>query len=733
MSLEPLAGQVIDGTHAYSEKSIQRGNTLNVRVSSTNAYQISIVRLGTDPDRPAEDTEVFDFGGQTFDSQTQPIYIGSYVNIEPPLEPTGAVPSFTLECWVRLRPSSAPRPFGRCIISQHSYPDKCGLGLFLDNLNQLVFYAGSGGAFDATRVFQSVQQLSEGDWHHVAATFDSKAGSINVYLDGTGQSFPITPGTKVRPGPAPLRIGAYGDNDITGELIDADFAMPIIYRRALTSAEIAARYKDKGLTPPKPAETLGCWPLNEEQGTSLHDISPFNRVGTVINYGSWMIGGPSFDPSIVNGGYDPSTDPNRGHGLRLCSDDLYDCSWVVTHQYPVPPDAPPGLYVVRLNVNVTEGMLYDVPFVVTKNASDPKASIVVLCNTNTWLAYNSAPFAVNDSGLGVVYGTDGPVADADKGTGFSCYRNHQLQQPTFQIGVNLPWPNARPFVYYGADQDGYPYSHLLRAERFLHVWLVQNGYAFDVITGFDLFSNPEILSGYKVLIIAGHSEYWSEQELDAVAGFLDQDGRVIVYSGNTAAWRISFDANLTLMECRKSSGFPLGTIGDFVPAGESFHSQDGRRGGILRRDGYPVSGVLGLEFAGDTNVNPLRSFEILQPGHFLFTTPNPIDLTDVTSFGTKSVGHEWDALYSEANLTSAEILGQSAATGDDTILNYDVSANEALPYISNIMYWQRPAGGLLFYVGSIAASMGLSFADQSVGGQPRMSLLLANVLSNFLS
>jgi hypothetical protein len=729
MSLEPLAGQAPDGTHAYAEKTIQRGNTLNIRVSSPSVYQVFIVALGADPDSPAQDTTIFDFGGQSFGPQTQPIFLGSYVNIEPPLDPAGVFPSFALECWIRLRPASAPRPW-RGIISQHTYPDKCGLGLFLDPNNQLIFYAGAGGAFDGTRLFQANQILSEGGWHQVAATYDSTTGSINLYLDGTGQALTSTPGIAVTPGPAPLRIGAYGENDTTGHLVDGDFAMPVIYNRALTSAEIAARYNDQGLTPPSPSDILACLPLDEERGTSLHDISPFGRTGTIINIGNWMIGGPSFDPSIVNGGYNPSNDPNRGHGLRLCSDDLYDCGWSVTQQYPIPTDTAPGVYVARLNV--TGGMLYDVPFVITKNASDPKAAIVVLCNTNTWLAYNSAPFAANDNGLGAYYGTDGPLSLAQN-TGFSCYRTHQLAQPTFQVGVNLPWPNARPYIYYGNDQDGYPYSHLLRAERFLHVWLNENDFAYDVITDFDLLTNPEILIGYKVLMIAGHSEYWSTQELDTVGQFLDQGGHAIVYSGNTALWRISFDANFTLMECRKSSGFSPGTIGDFVPAGESFHSQDGLRGGVIRRNGYQVSGVWGLEPVGDTADLSLRSFQILQPGHFLFNTPNPINMSDVTSFGTKSVGHEWDVLYSEADLTSVDILGQSPAAGVDFIWNYDVSANELLPYIANIMYWERPAGGLVFYIGSIAASMALRFPDPSAGGQQRMSLLLANVLSNFLS
>jgi hypothetical protein len=519
---------------------------------------------------------------------------------------------------------------------------------------------------------------------------------------------------------------------MTGHLLDADIALPVIYNRALTLVEITFRFNDKGQTIPDVSDVLGCWPLDEEGDTSVHDISSFERVGTIINNGSWMIGGPSFDSAVVDDNYDPGADPKRGHGLRLCSDDLYDCGWDVSHEYAIPADAVPGVYVAR--ITLSGGAIYDVSFVVTKNADDPKASIVVLCNTNSWLAYNSAPFAANDNGLGQVYGTDGPALDLR--TGFSCYRIHQFQQPTFQIGVNLPWPNARPYIYYGQDQDGNPYSHLLRAERFMHVWLAANGYDFDVISDFDLLSDPDILQEYQVLIVAGHSEYWSSQEVDAVKQFLNQGGRLIIYSGNTALWRVSFDADLAVMECRKCSALPTGSIADYVTAGESFHSQDGLRGGVLRRNGYPVSDVFGLEPAGFQDLT-LRSFQITQPGHFLFTTPNEIDMSDVAAFGTKSVGHEWDILYDEANLSSVVILGQSPASADpqnpDFIWNYDVSANADLPYIASMMYWERPDGGLVFNIGSIASSRALFIPDQNADGQLRMSLLLANVLTYFLS
>jgi hypothetical protein len=725
-SFEQLSDQTIDGTHAYAEKTIERGETLQIRVSSTSAYQLSIVRLGTDPDSPIEDTEIFNFDGEKFAPQTQPIYPGSYIHVESEFPPNEPLLDFTLECWVRLwkwNGTVAKQWSG--IISQHSYPNNCGFGLFLNSVNQLVVYAGSGDLFDSSRLFSSTHLLAEDIWHHVVAVFDSTAGLIKLYLNGNEEVISTFPGLVTMPGNAPLRIGAYGENGTTSHLINGDIALPIIYNRALTSSEINSRYADRGKMLPSVSDVLGCWPLDEEKGTFVHDISPFERHGSIVNYGSWMIGGPSFNPGIVDDNYNPNNDPERGHGLRLSSDDLYDCEWKVSHEYLIPDNAIPGVYVARIKIN--ENQIYDVPFVIKKKADDPKATILVLCNTNTWLAYNSTPFAANDNGFGQRYGTDGPIS-LEKRIGFSCYRNHHLNQPTFQIGVNLPWPNTRPYISYENDQDNAPYSHLLRAERYLHIWLEEHSYDYDVLTEFDLIRSPEIPSEYRVLIIAGHSEYWSSQEFEAVKKFLDRDGRVIVLSGNTALWRISFDEELTVMECRKSS--ELGAqIAASVKIEDSFHSHDGLRGGVLR-NGYQVSEVLGLENAGYAN-NVLRSFEIIMPDHFLFNTPNNIDMSDLTAFGTKSVGHEWDVLYPGINLPSIEILGQ-ARSDNDFIWNYEVSSQSSLPYISNIMYWERPSGGYVFYIGSIAASMGLYISDVNANNQLRMSLLLENVLFKFL-
>ncbi|HKY38139.1 MAG TPA: N,N-dimethylformamidase beta subunit family domain-containing protein [Polyangiaceae bacterium] len=119
---------------------------------------------------------------------------------------------------------------------------------------------------------------------------------------------------------------------------------------------------------------------------------------------------------------------------------------------------------------------------------------------------------------------------------FNIYNNHSSGAPAYQVGTKMPWA-AYPYMnYYGPPHN---YSHLLRAERFLHVWLEQNGYEYDVASDFDVHQNPSLFNSYKVVVIAGHSEYWSAQAYSGLKQYVANGGRVFVASGNTmngSAW-----------------------------------------------------------------------------------------------------------------------------------------------------------------------------------------------------
>lgn len=146
--------------------------------------------------------------------------------------------------------------------------------------------------------------------------------------------------------------------------------MPAFYAAALTEAEIQRRFQDRGRTAPKGDHVLACWPLAEEKGDRVADAGRHGRHGRIINHATWMIGGPGFqaarDPYVE---YDPAKDTDRGHGLRLASDDLFDCGWKPTHEYQLPENAKSGIYVGRIRFeHKVEKRLHQTVFIVKKAA-----------------------------------------------------------------------------------------------------------------------------------------------------------------------------------------------------------------------------------------------------------------------------------------------------------------------------------------------------------------------------
>jgi hypothetical protein len=488
---------------------------------------------------------------------------------------------------------------------------------------------------------------------------------------------------------------------------------------------------------------LACWPLKEERGTRVNDLSGHGHDGTVVNRGTWMIGGPSFDSqdaSRFTDGYDPATDASRGHALRFASDDLYDCKWLANHRFDLPADAKPGIYVGRIRYG--DGFLYDVTFVVKRPRHSPeRAPLLVLCATNTWLAYSATPFAPPTSpdsawfpggveGSSVAPGFDTAGSEPPK---YNFYLNHRRDQPTYRMGWNLPWPVASPYIRYHASTN---YSHLVRAERALHCWLEAHGYDFDVITDLDLHTDASVLEDYPVLLIGGHSEYWSVPAYKGLERYLAQGGKVIALSGNTLFWRVSYDEDLATMECRKSE--VLGLAGGLPKAhlGECYHSDDGQRGGLMRQCGFPAWKLLGMESVGFVNEESSH-FDYLcdAPEHPFFAGTG---LSRGHAFASGAVGHEWDIrvdLPQQGNtgIPEAELpqgivtLAHSTASATDTVWDYGMNAvsPQGSVLASQMIHWPRPAGGEVFFAGTIGAGLALK-QDEA-----RWGTVLRNVLGHF--
>jgi hypothetical protein len=725
-------GMLLPGVYGYADaESVAAGQTIRFYLSSSTPCRVTVCKLGKAIDDPAADEVLHRF--DPLPAAQQPLYPGSYVFVAKGL--SGSYGGLSAEGCVR--PWRVDRP--QALLAQ------AGFTVRLNAEGGLEVRLGN------TTLSSPAGLLGKDTWHHWALAADGR--EVVLWLDGKPAGRTPRAGKITFRGGALTLGAAVNRNNQLEHFLDGDLAACALHDRPLTAAQVGARYAAKGLGPAAPDGLLAAWHFTEESGAAVRDASAHGRHGQLINHGTWMVGGPSFGAEIDRfGGYQPHTDAGRGHALRLAADDLYDCGWRETVAYTVPASAKPGFYVARVHPGAAEGTdFYDISFVVRKAAGQPKAPVLVLASTNTWRAYNATPFAVRPGTLKYSLSTEGGKNNPLEPPAYSFYRAHAAGQGTYQVGLRMPWPAAGPYVLYGSD-----YSHLLRGERYTHLWLEREGIDYDVITDTDLHKTPALLKEYPVFLINGHSEYWSVPMYEGLERYLGGGGQVVILSGNSLFWRVSYNDDCTVMECRK-----VDAPGEQVPAqrrGEAWHSHDGGKGGLLRETAYPGWKLTGLEMLGWINSGldeQYGPYVVDRADHFLFNVPEPVGLKNGDAFGLSAGGklpgangHEIDI-----RLSTLKKLGEKPApvpvpdepAGITTLATgripwkipgkETVYSGESFDFFmrkldgthqqgAEMIYWERPAGGKVFNAGAIRAGWAL-YTD------PAFGTLVRNVLHHF--
>ncbi len=739
-TMPPHRALEVPGVHAYPmEHSLAAGETLELCVSASVPYRLSICRLGLQVDDPAGDTVLTRLDESP--PIPQPIHPGSYVHIEKRLR--DSMHAISLECWVRAW--DITRLQG--LISQEDKDSSEGLALGIGKDGYVGFYLGDNVSPDEALVHRTQPGvIKRNQWHHVVATWDGKRK--RVFVDATEVGAWDFAGPLL-PGPHVLRLGAMSQTGTANHFLDGDLAMPAIYERTLSDEEVRARFAQKGLETAAGNGVLACWPLGEERGESVADVAG-GREGRIINHATWMIGGPSFNANVPRfGEYDPKKDATRGHGLRLASDDLYDCRWKITHRWPVPTDARSGIYVARMEfTHEDKPRLYHCTFIVRRAPRRKKAPILLVTATNTWRAYSGTPFAITPPQLNQVWGTGGIEKDARGLPAYCLYRGHAAGQGTYQLGLRMPWPAAGPYVLYGGPSS---YSHLARADRFTQIWLEEQGYKYDVISDVDLHRDPSVLRGYQAFFVVGHNEYWSQPMYRGVESYLRGGGNLVVLSGNSMGWRVSFNDDCTVMECRKVD-CPGNQMQPKV-RGEAWHSHDGLRGGAQRECGMPGYRVIGLDIIGWNNQSNVKNFGpyvVDDASNFLFNKPEKSGLANGDKFGwagegkmPMANGHEMDIRPSTFAVLQEEPSPEGAVVPQDPpgivrLANGIVpwaQGGKAMDYFfrtikpktdqgAEMIYWERPDGGRVFNAGAIGSGWVLHCDE-------RWATVMRNVLAHF--
>ena len=220
---------------------------------------------------------------------------------------------------------------------------------------------------------------------------------------------------------------------------------------------------------------------------------------------------------------------------------------------------------IRSGVYLVDGRL---PLIIKTPATD-RPDVVVVCPTNTEAAYN---------------GSGG--------------RSMYTKAPDTAAIVSFRRPVERPMP--GSDADVFM------------TWMQPQKlpYTFKYCADSDLDDYGEI-AGARLLVIIGHSEYWTRRARENFDRFVLEGGNALVLSGNTMWWQVRYSDDRSQMICYKWQPDP-----NADPSLRCINWPDPKLG-------YPVVSSLGADFprggyADDPRDAGWDGFKILLPDSPVF-------------------------------------------------------------------------------------------------------------------
>jgi len=532
-------------------------------------------------------------------------------------------------------------------------------------------------------------------WWRVTAGFDGRTGRLVVRQDPLPTRSP-SDDVLLRPAVvhrlAPHLVGAAiggGPLRFAGSF-DGRLEAPVVVGRA-PDGNLAGPLDTDG------AE-YAAWDFARGIGTTaVSDTGPLQLHGRTIQGPARAVTGSRWDGSVQRW----QDDPAQYAAIHFHRDDLTDAGWRPTVQLTVPDALPSGLYAFRLTA--PDGEVDRTPFVVRPRPGAPTAPLALLLPTATYYAYANHRMTISGSEFfpsrarlrpEFAYIKDHPEV------GYSMYEYHDDGSGVMLSSRRRPILNLRP----GAD--GWAFT----ADTNLVAYLTQLGEPFDVITDDDLHHEGQaLLDGYRVVVTGSHPEYWSTAMLDGLEGWLRNGGRLLYLGGNGFYWRVSWSEDEPwVMEVRRAED---GTRGWIAEPGEYYHAHGGEYGGLWRRLGRAPNRLVGVGFAaqGFDRASPYRrhpeSFDGRAAWIFEGVTGEVFGDFGV---GGGAAGQEIDRYDTRLGSPDHAVVLASSFDHSDQMLRtkeefHATALLEHDPMIrSDIVFFEGPAGGAVFSVGSIS-------------------------------
>ena len=209
------------------------------------------------------------------------------------------------------------------------------------------------------------------------------------------------------------------------------------------------------------------------------------------------------------------------------------CSWSTTASWTIPANAQPGVYLVLWRRTDNTSFVAQGLFVV-RSPSTSTAAIALVTADQTWQAYN--PWGATTDAAGTytgknLYGGGNDGIIAHRSSAVSCNRPMATQSSD---AITSIWDSEISLINF-LEACGYDIAY----------------YAMS-----DLEGNTNILKGHQVVVINGHSEYWTLNQRNAVENALLSGVNLACFSSNTMLWRVRYaaaDTGYRYMICYKDT------------------------------------------------------------------------------------------------------------------------------------------------------------------------------------
>jgi hypothetical protein len=352
------------------------------------------------------------------------------------------------------------------------------------------------------------------------------------------------------------------------------------------------------------------------------------------------------------------------------ADGHLDAGWPVTDSIRVPATWVSGYYLAVLRL--VTGRAGWIPFLVRAPASQ-RSAILVQAAVNTWQAYNR-------------WGGISLYKDA---AGTSC------KGVCTRVSFNRPYDPTTQI--------------LLSFELPLVHFLEQSGYDVSYVTDADTDRDPGELLRHRLVVVAGHDEYWTKAMRDGFDHARELGTNLAFMGANTGFWQMRYaDDRRTIVEYRLPRLDP---------------EPDRALKTVRFRDLVPPRPECELE-----GVQYVRSDVESIGGEHDFAVA-PAGLADPwflgTGFGASSVlpgivGYEWDAIEPGCRTPPLTPLFHFAGP----------------PAPADAVRFTAPSGARVFSAGSLGFARGLDeyrwHADSPPSGDPRLEAFARNAYADLL-